>query len=92
MVRLAESYGQRGKGPIFTTLAPVLQGGGSLRGEDTARFATTLGLSASGLRSAHQRFLQDYGDLLEEEVFQTVTTRAEVDEEIAHLRAVFRKG
>ena len=69
----------------------MLQAGGSLRGEDTARLAAGLGLSASGLRSAHQRFLEDYGDLLEKEVLQTVSTRAEVEDEIAHLRAACRR-
>jgi RNA polymerase sigma-70 factor (ECF subfamily) len=92
LARLASDYTRRGKSSVFTTLAPVLQAGGSLRGEDTARFAAALGVSASGLRSTHQRFLKDYGELLEEEVLQTVAVRAEVEDEIAHLRAAFRKS
>jgi DNA-directed RNA polymerase specialized sigma24 family protein len=91
LARLADDYTNRGKRTVFDILSPVLQAGGSLRGEDTARFAAALGLSASGLRSTHQRFLKDYGDLLEVEVLQTVSHPSEVDEEIAHLRAAFRK-
>lgn len=88
--RLAADYKGRGKGAIFTTLAPVLQGGGSLRGGDTAALAATLGLSENGLRKTNQRLLEDYRRLLEEEVLQTVETREEVDAEIAHLLASFR--
>lgn len=90
--RLAGQYEARGKSALFGKLAPVLQGGGSLRGEDTAALAGSLGLSQSGLRSAHQRFLADYRDLIEEEVSQTVASPAEVGDEIAHLLAAFRKG
>lgn len=90
--RLAADYKGRGKEAIFSTLAPVLQGGGSLRGEEPARLAATLGLNEAALRKANHRFMQDYRSLLEEEVFQTVETREEVGAEIDHLLAVFRKG
>ena len=90
--RLAAQYSERGKTELFTTLAPVLHSGGSLRGEDTTRLAAVLGLSESGLRSALHRFLKHYCELLEAEILQTVATRAEVNEELAYLRAAFRKG
>ena len=70
----------------------MLQGGGSLRGEDPARLAATLGLSENTLRKTNHRFMQDYRRLLEEEVLQTVETREEVDAEISHLLASFRQG
>lgn len=90
--RLSTQYAERGKVHVFTTLSPVLQRGGSLREEDTASLAAVLGLSSGTLRTTHHRFLRDYRDLLEEEVLQTVASREEIDAEIAHLQASFRKG
>lgn len=90
--QLEAQYVERGKGAIFTALAPVLQRGGSLREEDAPALAAALGLSAGMLRTRLHRFLKEYRDLLEAEVFQTVGTREEVDAEIAHLQAAFRKG
>ncbi len=89
--KLREQYIRRRKSAVFDALSPVLLRGGSLRGEDLAALATTLGLSAGALRTTHHRFLQDYRALLEEEVFQTVSTREEVDAEIGHLLAVFEQ-
>ena len=91
LTRLAADYAEREKRAVFTTLSPVLQAGGSLRGEDTARLAAALGLTEAALRKTNQRFLQDYRRLLEEEVFQTVGSREEVDAEITHLQSAFRK-
>ncbi len=90
--QLETQYIGRGKGAIFTALAPVLQRGGSLREEDAPALAARLGLSAGMLRTRLHRFLQEYRELLEAEVFQTVATREEVEAEIAHLQAAFRKA
>jgi RNA polymerase sigma-70 factor (ECF subfamily) len=90
--RLAAQYVERGKLHVFTTLSPVLRAGGSLRGEDTPGLAATLGLNEAALRKTVQRLLRDYRTLLEEEVLQTVESREEVEAEIAHLYAAFRKG
>jgi RNA polymerase sigma-70 factor (ECF subfamily) len=92
LMSLESAYSKRGKETVFAALAPVLRTGGSLRGEDTAELAARLGLTRSGLRSTHQNFVREYGEMLESEVWQTVTTREEMEEEIAHLRSAFRKG
>ena len=87
---LAARYASRGKSAVFQALRPVLQAGGSLRGEETTNLAAALGLSAGALRVAHHRFLKDYRALLEAEVFQTVSSPEDVRQEIADLQAAFR--
>lgn len=88
--RLGESYAARGRAPVFETLRPVLLAGGSLRGEDTPRLAAALSTTEGAVRVALSRLLRDYRGFLEDEVLQTVDTRAEVDAEISHLMQVFR--
>lgn len=89
---LGAQYASEGKQETFRVLSPVLQRGGSLRGEDVPELSAALGLNAGALRTAHHRFLKQYRAALEEEVFQTVSSRQEVADEIAHLLAAFRKG
>jgi RNA polymerase sigma-70 factor (ECF subfamily) len=89
--RLEAQYAERGKSAVFTALSPVLQRGGSLRGEDTGALAASLGQSETTLRKTLQRFLEDYRALLEAEVFLTVEHHEEVADEIRHLQAAFRK-
>jgi len=89
--RLEGEYAEREKGEIFAALMPVLERGGSLRDEDAPALAARLGVNASMLRTRLHRFLQDYRNLLEAEVLQTVTSREEVEAEVAHLQASFRK-
>jgi DNA-directed RNA polymerase specialized sigma24 family protein len=90
LARVGADYAARGKGALFTALSPVLQRGGSLRGEDTAALAAALGLGEGNLRKINQRLLEDYRRMLEEEVLRTVGSRCEVEAEIAHLLASFR--
>jgi RNA polymerase sigma-70 factor (ECF subfamily) len=90
--RLHTQSVEQGKVKVFTALSPVLQRGGSLRGEDAPRLAAELGVSEGTLRTTLHRFLRAYRGLLEEEVLQTVSSRDEMEEEIAHLQAAFRKG
>lgn len=87
---LAASYLEKGKGPLFEALRPVLLAGGSLRGEDSGRLAAALGLKENTLRVALHRLLGEFRQALEQEVLQTVATRAEVHDEIRHLIEVLR--
>lgn len=89
--QLESQYAEHGKSAIFTALAPVLMRGGSLRDEDASALAAQLGINVSLLRTRLHRFLKDYRVLLEAEVFQTVSSREEVEAEIAYLQASFRK-
>ena len=76
--------------PLHRALARAESAEAACAVTDTAALAATLGLSENDLRQSNLRFLQDYRALLEEEVLQTVATRAEVEAEIAHLMAAFR--
>lgn len=89
--RLGESYASKGKQALFETLQPVLQTGGSLRGHDAEALAARLSITEGALRVALSRLLRDYREMLDEEVFQTVGSRDEVDAEIAHLLQAFRR-
>ena len=87
--RLGKSYAARGRTCVFETLRPVLHAGGSLRGEDTSRLAAALDTTEGAVRVALSRLLRDYRGILEDEILQTVDSRAEVETEIAHLLQVF---
>jgi len=90
--QLTERYRTQGKETVLSVLLPVLRAGGSLRGANTPELAARLGLSEVALRKTLQRLLEEYGDLLETEVLQTVASREEVKAEIAHLYEAFRKA
>lgn len=90
--RLGESYARKGKSVLFETLQPVLQAGGSLRGQEGGALATRLAMTEGALRVALSRLLRDYRAVLGEEVLQTVGARDEVDAEIAHLLRAFHRN
>jgi RNA polymerase sigma-70 factor (ECF subfamily) len=81
--RLKEEYRTGGKAELYERLQ--LFGSGANDTPAYAEVAPTLGLSESGLRSAVHRMRQRYGELVREEVAQTVSSPAEVDEEIRYL-------
>ncbi|WP_395747346.1 hypothetical protein [Prosthecobacter sp.] len=91
LLRLQADYQKRKKLPVFTTLRPVLLSGGSLRGHDAAQLAATLTMTEPALRTALLRLLRDYRTLLEDEVLQTVTSKDEVEAEIAQLMNSLRR-
>jgi len=91
LVRLRDDHRTRGKEALFSALKPVLISGGSLRDENSAALSASLGMTIVALRKALERMLDDYRDLLEEEVRQTVDEPSEVDEEISDLQTVFRQ-
>lgn len=92
LCRLEQDYAARGRVTVFHSLLPVLLAGGTLRGGDTGQIAATLAMSEGAVRVALYRLLGEYRKILEEEVLHTVESRADVDAEIAHLRAVFHTG
>lgn len=91
LVRLRDDYQARGKEALFSALKPVLISGGSLRNENSAALAASLGMVSTSLRKALERMLADYRELLEEEVGQTVDEPAEIGDEIVDLQTVFRQ-
>jgi RNA polymerase sigma factor (sigma-70 family) len=91
MQHVRDKYAAAGKGSLFDALKPVLLSGGSLRGEDSAAIAESLGISGGTLRVALTRLLKDYRDMLESDVSQTVADGEKVAEEIAYLKRAFGK-
>jgi RNA polymerase sigma-70 factor (ECF subfamily) len=81
--RLKEEYLMAGKAKLYEQLQ--LFGSGDKDTPAYAEVAPALGLSESGLRSAVHRMRQRYSELVREEVAQTVSSPAEVDEEIRYL-------
>jgi RNA polymerase sigma-70 factor (ECF subfamily) len=81
--RLEEEYRAAGKARLYEQLRRFEAGG-----EDAPAYADVapaLGLSEAGLRTAVHRMRQRYRELVREEVAQTVSSPAEVDEEIRYL-------
>jgi RNA polymerase sigma-70 factor (ECF subfamily) len=64
-----------------------------LTGDNPDRYAgigATLGMSETAVKAAVHRLRQRYGRLLREEIAETVSSPAEVDEELRHLLGVVR--
>jgi len=82
---LRAEYRAAGKGDLLAQLEP------SLAREPVpgryADWAAALGLSEGAVRVALHRLRRRFGELLREEIAQTVASPAEVDEEIRHLFA-----
>ncbi|MBX7211790.1 MAG: hypothetical protein K1X78_26025 [Verrucomicrobiaceae bacterium] len=89
--KLRARFCERGKEQLYDALLPGLMNGGSLRGEDTPRIAAALGMSEGSLRVAMTRLLDEYRTVLRAEVRQTVERDEDVEAELAHLLAAFRR-
>ena len=81
--RLKEEHRAAGKAGLYEQLRLFESGGKDAPAY--AAVAPALGLSESGLRTAVHRMRQRYRELVREEVAQTVSSPAEVDEEIRYL-------
>lgn len=76
------------KASSFEPLLPALFGDRS--DHSYAELAQRLGLSESAIKSRVSRMRERYGELVRLELAQTVTDRAEVDEELRYLVAALR--
>lgn len=86
--RLREEYEAAGKGALYPTLKGFVSAESQpVSYEEAARH---LGLSPGAVKSAIHRLRQRYQELIRDEIAQTVTSAAEVDEEIRYLLAVIR--
>jgi len=85
LTRLREEYRTRGKAELLAQLESGLTQEAAPGGY--AECAGTLGLSEGAVRVALHRVRRRFGELLREEIAQTVTSPAEVDDEIRHLFA-----
>ena len=83
---LRQDYHAAGKGEVFEAIRVYLAGEKGLAPyRDTAG---QLGLSVDALKKSVERLRRRYGELLREEIAHTVSSPAEVDDEIRYLRTV----
>jgi RNA polymerase sigma factor (sigma-70 family) len=80
--QVRREYETPGKGRLFEALKGQLSGTGT---QPYATLAQELGLSESAIKTAVHRLRKRYGDVLREQIRETVATEAEVDEEIQAL-------
>ena len=81
--KLRAEFDGGGRAGRFETLKGFLLGDGEVL--SYAEAAARLGLSESAVKSGIHRLRQRYGELLCEEIAQTVESAAEIEAEIAHL-------
>jgi RNA polymerase sigma-70 factor (ECF subfamily) len=84
--RLREEYEQAGRAELFEKLQPYLAGKENMPGYE--HLARQVGLSPSGVGVSIHRMRRRYGELLRDEIAQTVSTPQEAEEELGHLMAV----
>lgn len=85
--RVEEDYVQAGRGDLFEALRPFLAGESARPGYEA--IARDLDMSAAAVGTAVFRMRRRYGERLREEIAETVSSPAEIEEEIAQLmRAV----
>jgi RNA polymerase sigma-70 factor (ECF subfamily) len=88
LARLRIEYNEGEKEHLFECLK------GYVWGEDRARtcanLATDLGMSEEGVKKAVQRLRQRYAQLVRLQIAETVTTPADLEDELRHLSQVLR--
>ena len=88
MAKLGVEWARMGKSEYFEKLSPMLEGDPAAhRYED---LGAELGTSAGALRVAVHRMRRRYRDLLRREIAETVSTPAQIDEEIRFLLSALR--
>lgn len=88
MAKLRVEFAEMGKAQYFDKLSRLLNGDSAAIGYET--MAAELGTSPGALRVAVHRMRRRYRDLLRAEIAETVSTPAEIDEEICFLLAALR--
>lgn len=86
MDQLRADYARQGKADHYDALKACLTG--TRESAPYAELATRLGLTEGAVKTMVHRLRKRYRELLRAEIAQTVTTPAEVEDEIRHLRAV----
>lgn len=81
--RLQDEYAREGKDAFFRDVRVHLQG--DRQGPSHAEVAVRHGMTEGGVKVAVHRLRQRYGRLLREEIARTVSSPAEVDEELRYL-------
>ena len=84
--RLRGEFEEKGREGLFSALYPRLTGGDS---EGLSRVAEGLGLSEDAVKMALSRLRRRFGEVLREEVSETVGSRGDVQEELRYLLSNF---
>jgi len=87
--RLRQECAAPGKAPLYEALESFLTG--APNDVSYAEIAARLGTTESAVKSALHRLRQRHRELIREEVADTVSTAAEVEDEIRHLIAVLAR-
>lgn len=85
LTQLREQYRSNGKETLFLRLQGCLSGEGSRT--PYAELAREMGMSEAAIKVAVHRLRQRCGELLREEIAQTVADQADIDEELGYLFA-----
>lgn len=85
-VRLRDEFAAAGKSELYEQLKGCEAG--ERKALTYAEVGRRLGLGENGIKAAVLRLRQRYGELVREEIAQTVPTVSEIDEEIRYLLAV----
>jgi RNA polymerase sigma factor (sigma-70 family) len=88
LARIQDEYTRLGKGKLFDLLQDCLPGADGQ--SSYAQAGAALQLKESSVRMAALRLRRRYGQLLREEIAQTVASPKEIEEEIRHLITVAR--
>jgi len=83
--RLSREFAEAGKSQLFEALQPIMAQ--ELIAEQCAAIASATGMSEGAIKVALHRLRRRFGQLLREEVAQTVSTAGEIDDELRHLFA-----
>lgn len=86
MVRLRDEYQRADRLPVFHALQPHITGGENRPGY--ARLGREAGLSEGAVATALHRMRRRYGELLREEVAETVAGAEEIEDELRYLLRV----
>lgn len=84
--RLRDEFKTAGKSDLYEALKSCETG--ERKDLTYSEVGRRLGLSENAVKSAVLRLRQRYGELVREEIAQTVSTASEIDDEIRHLLAV----
>ena len=86
--RLQQEFSEAGKDEAFNTLRNYMVEGATEA--SYAEGARRLGMSEAALRKAVERLRLRYQELFRQEIANTVTSPAEVEDELRHLQTVMR--
>ena len=89
LARLRDEYSAHGRGPMFDLLKDYVWG--ERNAASYTDIAAQLDLTEEAVKKAVQRLRHRYRDMLRTEIAHTVTTAAEVEEELQYLVRLLRR-